>query len=104
MGAGAPFVFASARENRGIRVALFANALLGVPGILLFVAVETSRNGDESIFRRIFSATRCSNFAAFSTRQGPFFAPRRTVTDNHQARFGRLQGDLPHTREPEGSP
>ena len=66
--------------------------------------VETSRNGDELILRRIFSATRSSNFAAFSTRQGPFFAPRRTVTDSHQARSGRLQGDLPHTHEPQCSP
>ncbi|WP_438754976.1 arsenite efflux MFS transporter ArsK [Pararhizobium sp. O133] len=42
VGAAAPFVFSTAMENLGIGVALFANALLGVLGILLFVAVATS--------------------------------------------------------------
>ncbi len=42
VGAAAPFVFSTAMENLGIGVALFANALFGVLGIPLFVAVATS--------------------------------------------------------------
>lgn len=42
VGSAAPFLFASAMENLGIGGALFANALFGIVGILLFVAVAAS--------------------------------------------------------------
>ena len=42
VGSAAPFVFATAMENLGIGGALFANALVGIVGILVFAAVAGS--------------------------------------------------------------